>query len=74
MSNYSPLRYPGGKAKVLGFMRQLIVENFNGEKPVYVEPYAGGAGVALGLLLNDCVSEIYINDFDPAIYWFWKDV
>ena len=74
MNSYSPLRYPGGKAKILDFMRYLVVLNFQGKKPVYVEPYAGGAGVALGLLLNDDVSEIHINDFDKAIYWFWKGI
>jgi len=74
MSSYSPLRYPGGKARILDFMRYLIVYNFKGKKPVYIEPYAGGAGVALGLLLNNDVSEIHINDFDKAIYWFWKDI
>ena len=74
MNLYSPLRYPGGKAKILDFMRYLVVYNFKGKKPVYVEPYAGGAGVALGLLLNNDVSEIHINDFDKAIYWFWKDI
>ena len=74
MNLYSPLRYPGGKAKILDFMRYLVVLNFQGKKPVYVEPYAGGAGVALGLLLNKDVSEIHINDFDKAIYWFWKDI
>ena len=74
MNLYSPLRYPGGKTKILNFMQYLIVYNFKGKKPVYVEPYAGGAGVALGLLLNNDVSEIHINDFDKAIYWFWKDI
>ena len=74
MNSFSPLRYPGGKAKILDFMRYLVVYNFRGKKPVYVEPYAGGAAVALGLLLNNDVSEIHINDFDKSIYWFWKDI
>jgi DNA adenine methylase len=74
VKSFSPLRYPGGKAKILDFMRYLVVYNFQGKKPVYVEPYAGGAGIALGLLLNDDVSEIHINDFDKAIYWFWNDI
>lgn len=69
---YSPLRYPGGKAKVLEFMKELIIENFSTKKPAYIEPYAGGAAVALGLLIEDYVSEIHINDFDIAIYSFWQ--
>lgn len=74
MNSFSPLRYPGGKAKILDFMRYLIIYNFKGKKPIYVEPYAGGAAVALGLLLNNDVSEIHINDFDKAIFWVWKNI
>jgi DNA adenine methylase len=69
---YSPLRYPGGKAKVLNFMIELLANNSFTKTPAYVEPYAGGAAVALGLLLEGYVSEIYINDYDSAIYSFWE--
>ena len=66
----SPLRYPGGKAKVYNYIRTLIELNgLNGE--TYIEPFAGGAGLALKLLLNNDVKKIVINDFDPAIYAFW---
>ncbi|XOB66216.1 DNA adenine methylase [Deferribacteres bacterium DY0037] len=70
---YSPLRYPGGKTKLAKFVGQIIEKNklIGGE---YVEPYAGGAGVALYLLLNDKVSSIVINDADPVIYAFWWNV
>ncbi|MFD2016913.1 hypothetical protein ACFSJQ_17840 [Vibrio olivae] len=37
-----------------------------------MEPFAGGAGVALDLLLNEYVSHIHINDLDVAVYSFWK--
>lgn len=74
MKLYSPLRYPGGKAKVLGFMKELIKNNALPKKPAYVEPYAGGAAVALGLLIEGDVSEIYINDSDVAIYSFWNAI
>jgi len=37
----------------------------------YVEPFAGGAGLALKLLFNADVPRIIINDFDPAIYAMW---
>jgi DNA adenine methylase len=40
----------------------------------YVEPFAGGASVALHLLFNQFVSRIIINDLDPAIYSFWHSV
>lgn len=40
----------------------------------YVEPYCGGASVALYLLLNGYVREITINDYDRAIYAFWYSI
>lgn len=35
------------------------------------EPYAGGAGASLSLLVNEAASGIHINDADPAIHAFW---
>lgn len=66
----TPLRYPGGKAKFLPHIEQILRHNdlIGG---CYAEPYAGGAGVALGLLLNGLVENIFINDIDPALYSFW---
>lgn len=66
---YSPLRYPGGKNKLAKFIASICVKNnVNGH---YVEPYAGGASVALYLLITGQVKEITINDLDKAIYAFW---
>jgi len=67
----SPLRYPGGKTGLSTFLSKLILEN-NICDYTYVEPYAGGAGAALKLLFENRVSSIIINDFDRAIYSFWK--
>ena len=68
---YSPLRYPGGKARFGPLISQLMASNglAGGH---YLEPYAGGAGVALLLLLDDLVEEIHINDADPAVAAFWR--
>jgi len=38
----------------------------------YIEPFAGGAGVAVNLLLDNVVDRIVINDYDKAIYSFWR--
>lgn len=73
LKNYSPLRYPGGKSKITPFVK-LLVEQTNIKHPVYIEPFAGGAGVALNLLFSEAVDEIVINDFDKAIYSMWKAV
>ena len=72
MKFYSPLRYPGGKNKLAKFIALIFEKNnINGH---YVEPYAGGASVALHLLINECVKEVTINDLDRAIYAFWYSV
>lgn len=69
---YSPLRYPGGKNKLSKFIAQICVDNnICGH---YVEPYAGGASVALYLLLEGKVNNITINDYDRSIYAFWYSV
>lgn len=66
---YSPLRYPGGKNKLSAFIAKICVDNnINGH---YVEPYSGGASVALFLLLEGFVDNITINDKDRSIYAFW---
>jgi len=71
MRYLSPLRYPGGKAKLSDFVRRLIEGN-NLQGGEYVEPYAGGASVALALLMQDVVRNIHVNDLDPAIFSFWN--
>ena len=46
---YSPLRYPGGKGKLEAFM-ELLIEKTGHLGGIYIEPFAGGAGIALELL------------------------
>jgi len=67
---YSPLRYPGGKTKLTQYLQEIIFKNslFDG---YYIEPYAGGAGLALSLLLKGSVRFIHLNDLDRSIYAFW---
>lgn len=68
---HSPLRYPGGKNCIFPFVSSLISENsLDGCK--YIEPYAGGAGLALRLLYEEYAESIVINDLDPLVYAFWS--
>lgn len=69
----TPLRYPGGKGKLTGFIKNIIKNN-KLDGCSYVEPYAGGAGVALSLLFDGVVSSIHLNDLNPSIYAFWHAV
>lgn len=74
MSRYkTPLRYPGGKQKLAPFITELMERNdlCGGH---YAEPYAGGAGVALELLLNGHASHIHLNDSCLGIFAFWRSV
>ncbi len=66
---YSPLRYPGGKNKLSAFIAKICIDN--NIKGHYVEPYSGGASVALFLLMEGFVEKITINDHDRSIYAFW---
>jgi DNA adenine methylase len=67
---YTPMRYPGGKANLSRYMRQIFIDNglLDG---IYVEPYAGGAGIALELLMTDYAREVWLNDIDPAVHALW---
>lgn len=71
--HFTPLRYPGGKGKLTAYIKALMKRNrlVDGE---YVEPYAGGAAIALELLFHEYVSCIHINDVSRPIYAFWKSV
>ncbi|MDR1450659.1 MAG: DNA adenine methylase [Propionibacteriaceae bacterium] len=69
----SPLRYPGGKARIAPYLAQLIrAQNY---RPMsYAEPFAGGAGAALKLLVDETVKTIHINDLAPGVAAFWRSV
>lgn len=69
----SPLRYPGGKGSLYARLRSVIRDN-GLAGCTYVEPYAGGAGAGLALLVTGQVSRIVINDLDPAIHAFWASL
>ena len=70
---YSPLRYPGGKGKLASFMEYMI-DQLGHRGGTYIEPFAGGAGIAMELLLRNVVSRIVINDYDKAVWSFWKAI
>ncbi|MEE7545870.1 DNA adenine methylase [Xanthomonas sp. Kuri4-1] len=72
MNRYkTPLRYPGGKQKLAPFVAEVMIGN-NLRGGHYAEPYAGGAGVAIDLLLNGIASHIHLNDSCSAVHSFWK--
>lgn len=73
MRYLSPLRYPGGKARLAPFFARLIAA----QDPIpshYAEPYAGGAGAALRLLVDDVVEDVHLNDINTGIAAFWRTI
>lgn len=73
MTNYSPLRYPGGKNKFFELLQNII--NSQGMNDcIFAEVYAGGASLSLGALFTGTAHTILLNDYDIAIYSVWKAI
>lgn len=72
-NNFTPLRYPGGKGRMYDYLVEIIEYNKLG-KYTYVEPFAGGFGVALKLFFTGKVKRLILNDLDRSIYAFWYSV
>lgn len=71
MTVNSPLRYPGGKSA----LTDKIKTEIDKIRPhTYTELFAGGAGIAVNLLLQNAVPEIILNDKDPAVYSIWDNI
>ncbi len=72
-SYHSPLRYPGGKNKLTNYVKALFRHNdlIGGE---YVEAYAGGASIAIELIIQEFASHVHINDLDRSVWAFWHSV
>lgn len=73
MPFYSPLRYPGGKRRLAGFVKRLLQAN-DLHHIDYAEPYAGGASLALELLFEGHASRVHLNDLSRPVYAFWYSV
>jgi len=68
---FTPLRYPGGKGRFAPLITEVLRANHL-DGGHYFEPFAGGAGVALVLLFDGEVTDVHINDLDPAVAVFWR--
>ena len=69
----SPLRYPGSKRRLAPYVREIL--QHNGVRPnVLVEPFVGGASVALYFLQNRLVERAIIADADKLVSCFWQVV
>lgn len=68
-NNYSPLRYPGGKRRLVDFIKSIIDQN-NLKGGTYIEPFSGGAAIALALAIDGYMERVVINDYDRSVYAF----
>lgn len=66
----TPFRYPGGKTKLTPYVSEIFVQN-NLLDGHYVEPYCGGAGLALSLLFYGYARNLHLNDLDRSIFAVW---
>ncbi len=72
-STCTPFRYPGGKAKLYNQFNKILSQS-NLLNCNYIEPFCGGSGLALKLLLNNKVNTIHLNDIDRSIYAVWHTI
>lgn len=73
MAFYTPLRYPGGKRRLVSSVTTLLRQN-RLVNVHYAEPYAGGASIALALLFEEFAATISINDLSRPVFAFWHSV
>lgn len=69
----SPLRYPGGKRWLSGYISRSIIQN-ELMPELFVELFAGGSSISLKLLQLKLVKRIALIDRDPLIASFWQTV
>lgn len=67
----SPLRYPGGKSRLIDFIYQRLQRS---QMDTFAEVFAGGASLGLSLLDAEKINRLVLNDLDPAVYAFWDIV
>ena len=69
----NPLRYPGAKRSLVGYIDALLAAN-NLHGCTFYEPYAGSAAVGLELLQKRRISQLVLCEKDILLYAFWESV
>jgi DNA adenine methylase len=66
----SPLRYPGGKQRVIKYLKKCFPEKYK----EYREPFLGGASVFLEVYSQKKCNSFWVNDLNTEAYYFWQQV
>lgn len=72
-ASLSPFRYPGGKGRLMDSLMPLL-------KPIldstmgFADVFVGGGSVVLNVAKEYPDKDLYINDKDPRLAYFWKIV
>jgi len=72
-SPVSPLRYPGAKRWMSGYISRSIERN-QLLPALFVEPFVGGGSVAIAQLHAGLVQKVVLNDVDPMVASLWKTI
>lgn len=69
----SPLRYPGGKARMAPFLADMFASQYGPmDVEVWIEPFAGGLGAGLTMLDAGHVEEVWFCEKNPALAALWR--
>jgi len=66
----SPLRWPGGKSRAIKHFAEYFPKEINEIR----EPFVGGGSVGLYLKQKHPDASLWINDLDPLLANFWKQL
>ena len=67
----SPLRYPGGKSKLIDYLYSRLSRE---QLDTFIEVFAEGASLGLALLDAGSIKSLVLNDKDPGVYALWKTI
>lgn len=70
----SPLRYPGGKRKLVTYVAAALDRHRIPKVDRVIEPFAGGAAMSIALLQAGVAREAILNDLDPLVSALWSVV
>jgi len=69
----SPLRYPGGKRKIVPLLADIYSRDTD-RISLFVEPFIGGGAVSIAFLESGFADEVALSDLDPLVAAFWRVV